>query len=623
LWDGVRINNGALFGGPNGFFNQFPIGAIDRMEVIRGSGSVQYGSDAIGGVINIFPKKGEFTDEFQIGGDVYGRFGTNDRENTQIFNLRISDQRFTIAAGITRQEVGDYYGAGEGKIRPTGFQALGGYANIAFRPFENQVLRLSWIGNERTNVDSYVQSKLNPSGIQRFVNPLERRGILKLDYTILDLGAWSDELKFYGYYQYYDQLRERRDETAAKFNTTFTDSTQDILGVGLQNASTWGAARFIYGADFRREKLSSSQRLRSEDLATEQLLRSTPFGNTPDGTYEVFDAFATVEYRPFENLLLTVGGRFENTHLNSNPVASDVIPDAGYTIDILDLDESWQSLTWNVGAIYSVTKEWDLVANVGSAFRAPTYSDLFSAGTPVFSSRIASIPNPVLDPETSITYEAGTRYHSEKFAGTLSAYWTQLDDLIVQTDSGTVVIPGQGTFDARRRTNSGEGYVAGIEAAAAYKPAPDWTLFANATYTYGQNTSLDDPLRFIPPLNGTFGIRYESPSRRWWVEVTENWAARLTRHSSDDELDAGFSRDPGLGSPNSTNNKPLRDNFDIPGYWITNLRGGVTVWERGDRSLELTLTLRNLFNTSYREAYSQQQIVAPGFGAVIGARLTF
>lgn len=38
MWDGIRLNNGALFGGPNGNFNQFPIGAVDRIEVVRGPG---------------------------------------------------------------------------------------------------------------------------------------------------------------------------------------------------------------------------------------------------------------------------------------------------------------------------------------------------------------------------------------------------------------------------------------------------------------------------------------------------------------------------------------------------------------------------------------------------------
>jgi outer membrane cobalamin receptor len=36
LWDGIPINNGAIFAGPNGYFNQIPVGAVDRMEVIRG-----------------------------------------------------------------------------------------------------------------------------------------------------------------------------------------------------------------------------------------------------------------------------------------------------------------------------------------------------------------------------------------------------------------------------------------------------------------------------------------------------------------------------------------------------------------------------------------------------------
>jgi hemoglobin/transferrin/lactoferrin receptor protein len=623
LWDGVRINNGALFGGPNGFFNQFPIGAVDHMEIIRGGGSVQYGSDAIGGVINVFSKKAEFTDEFTIHGDLYGRYGSNDQENTQTLNLSLSGSRVAFAAGISRQEVGDYYGAGEGTLSPTGFNALGGYADLAFLLAPDHTLRLSWVGNERKDVESYVQSKLNANGVPRIFGPRENRGIFKLDYTAEDLGAWSSELKFYGYYQYYDQLRERRNQTASSFSTTTTDTDQDVFGIGLQNTTNAGKLQLTYGVDYRHEELGSKLSLRTRSNATGLTSVTEPAGNTPDGDYDVFSAFLSSEYRPFERLLLTAGVRYENTHLQSNPEALDVIPNAGYGLDLLEVDERWNSVVWNVGSIFSITKEWDLVANIGTAFRAPTYSDLLSAGTPVFSSRIASIPSPDLDPEKSITYELGTRVHSEKFTGTLNGYYTQLNDLIVQNESGTVEIPGQGTFIATRKGNSGEGYIAGVELALAYKPTPDWTFFANANYTYGQDEVANDPLRFIPPFNGVIGIRYEAPSRRWWVELTETWATRLTRHAPDDEQDAGFSRDPAFGSPNDTDNPPLRDNYDIPGFWITNLRGGIRVWERGDRSLDVTLSLNNVFNTSYREAYSQQQKVAPGFGAVIGARLTF
>lgn len=624
LWDGIRINNGTLFGGPNGYFNQFPLDAVDRIEVVRGSGSVQYGSDAIGGVINIISKSAEFTDDFQMRGDLYGRYGTNDDSNLEAFNLRISDMRFSLAAGLTRQEVGDYRGASDGRLSPSGFNALGGYVNLAMRLTEGQTIRLSYVTNERTDVDSYVQSRINPGNVPRFFSPVERRGILKLQYTAEDLGAWSKELQLYGYYQHYDEKRETRSVSAAAFNNTLRDTNQDLFGGGIQNTTKLGdQLKFIYGTDYRHEKLSSSNQLKSKNLLTGGVTRGEPAGNTPNGTYDVVSVFLSSEYRPVEPLLLTAGIRYERTNLDSKPTALDVFPDAGYTLADLDRNETWNSVVWNVGSILSLTRSWDLVGNIGTAFRAPTYSDLLSAGTPTFSSRIASVPSPSVDPEKAITYELGTRYHSQKFSGSLTGYYTDLTDLISSTESGTVTIPGQGTFAATRNTNIGEAYVTGVEMAMAYKPAPEWTLFANATYTYGQDETAGAPLRFIPPFNGVFGVRYESPSGRWWVEATEDWALRFTRQAPRDEQDSGFARDPALGSPNTTTNKPLRDNFDIPGFWITNLRAGYKVWERGDRNLDLTLDLNNIFNKSYREVYAQRQKEAPGFGVVIGARLSF
>lgn len=623
LWDGIRINNGALFGGPNGFFNQFPIDAVDRIEVIRGAGSVQYGSDAIGGVINLFSKKAQFTDAFEAHGDALARFGTNDQENTQALNLRLSSSRISLAAGISRQEVSDYYGAGEGTLWPSGFRALGGYADLAALLAPDHTLRLSWVGNERSDVESYVQSKLNANGVPRIFSPRENRGVFKVDYTANDLGAWSDELKVYGYYQYYDQIRERRNQTVASFSNTTTDTEQDVFGAGIQNTAKVGKLDLTYGVDYRHERLESQLSLSSRSFQTGRVTLSEPFGNTPDGDYDVFSAFLAAGYRPVERLHLTAGLRYENTRLQSDPELRDVIPNAGYTLETLEVDRRWDSVVWNIGAVYNVALTWDLVANVGTAFRAPTYSDLLSAGTPVFSSRIASVPSPDLDPEKSITYELGTRVHSEKFTGSLTGYYTQLDDLVVSNESGTVNIPGQGTFVASRKANAGEGFITGVEFSLAYKPTPEWTLFANATYTYGQDEVSEVPLRFIPPFHGVLGIRYEAPSKKWWVELTEVFATRLTRHAPDDEQDAGFSRDPGFGSPNATTNPPLRDNYDIPGFWITNLRGGLNVWDRARSKFDVTLDLNNVFNTSYREAYSQQQKVAPGFGAVIAGRLTF
>ena len=625
LWDGIRINNGSLFSGPNPNFNQFPLGAIDRMEVIRGPGSVQYGSDAIGGVINIISKsQDEFPTESKSGGEVYPRYGTTNAETTETADFYTANRNFNVMGGLTNQNVGNYTTPGNDTVASTSFQARGGYLNTAYSPLKDQSIKLSAIYGDRENVDSYVQSKLNANGIARIFSPHEKRGLAKLEYKIENLGGQDGEMKAYSYYQSYDQARERRVQTATDFNNTKTGAQQNVWGGGVQYASPWLDTslkqKIITGIDYRMEGLKATQSLDDTTIATGNTVTTVPAGKVPDGTYDVADIFATWEFHPLENLSTSIGGRLENTHLKANPNDLDVIPNAGYTIDDLRLDKTWLSQTWSIGTIYSFTPEWDLAANIATGFRAPTFSDTLSTGTPVFSSKIASLPSPGVGPEHSTTYEIGPRFHNQNWNASLTGYWTDLTDVIRSSPQGNVTIPGQGTFTAMRNSNDGKGYVRGVEAAASYKPFLDWTIFSNVTYTEGWDTNFHEYYRFIPPLNGTLGLRYENPTGQWWTEAVEVVVDRLRHHAPGDETDAGFSKDPGLGSPGATN--PALADFEIDGYFLTNLRGGYRVWQ-GATTGDLTVAINNLFNVSYREAYSQQEIVAPGINVVVGGRFNF
>jgi hemoglobin/transferrin/lactoferrin receptor protein len=153
---------------------------------------------------------------------------------------------------------------------------------------------------------------------------------------------------------------------------------------------------------------------------------------------------------------------------------------------------------------------------------------------------------------------------------------------------------------------------------------PIGSFFANATYTKGYDTRFREYYRFIPPLNGIVGARYESPSRRWWAEGVEIMVDRLRHHAPNDETDSGFSIDPGFGSVSATN-PPLREDFEIPGYAITNLRAGIVVWKdsRALRSFDLIFDLNNLFDKRYRDPNAQQQLVATGINFVTTAKFKF
>lgn len=624
LWDGIRLNNGALFSGPNGFFNQFPIGSVSRMEVLRGPGAVQYGSDAIGGVINIIGKQDDpFAAAPGMHGDVALRYGTVDHEQTGFTDLSWVSDSFAANAGFTAQNVDDYRGPDVGELENTGYKAWGGHAGIGFKPFIDHTIRLSFVGLQRDDVESYASSRANASGasLPRNFGPLERRWMTKGSYQIDNLGTFSDQIKAYGYYQSYEQERIQTNETATRINRTTTTTEQAMMGGGIQNHGRLGPVRLTIGGDARYEDLASSKQLASTLKATGVTTTSVPNGNTPDGTYDVLDVFAIADVPLTNDLMLRAGGRYERTHLKSDPQPEDAL--APFTVEDLELDKVWHAPTGSLGLIYDVTRAWSLAGNVALGYRAPTFSDTLSTGVPVFATGVASVPSPDFESEKAISYELSLRHASDTGWGSLTGYYTDLRDLAANENDGTINVPGVGVVTAQKKTNSGHGYVTGIELDAGIFVTHNWTVFGNGTWTYSMDKVTDEPLRFTPPLNGLIGLRRLSDEHRWWVEGVLVLVARMTRHAPQDEIDAGFSTDPALGSPNTTTNPPLRSDFDIPGYAVVNLRGGYRVIASGSKTVDLTLCLNNLFDTSYREAYAQQQLVAPGFGAVFGIEGAF
>lgn len=625
LWDGVRINNGALFSGPNAYFNQFPVGSVDHMEILLGPGAVQYGSDAIGGTINIISKA---ADPFAAPQGVHGRagyrYGTGDHEQTAYSDVTMVGDRYAFAAGVSGQNVEDYKGAGVGEIENTGFEAFGGHAAFGVRVTDNQTLRLSFVGNRREDVESYSQSKLNsPDVPPRLFTPFENRWIAKAEYEITDLGPGSDRLVFSAYRQEYSQQRITTRENTAKTQilATTADIDQEITGFGVQNTGRVGAVRLTTGADARFERLTNGQTLTTTVKSTGASSVSVPTGSTPDGTYDVMDAFAIADVPLRNDLTLRAGVRYERTHLDSDPSPEDAV--APYTtVDGMDLDKVWDAPTASLGLIWDMAPTWSLAANVATGYRAPTFSDVLSVGTVVYSSTAYSVPSPDVEPERSITYELSLRHDADMSWGRVTGYVTDITDMVVSEADGTITTPS-GTFTAFRKMNTGHGRIMGVESEAGYRVTEQWSIFANATYTRGQDLSKDEPLRFIPPLNGLIGTRWDAIDHRWWSEGVLVMVDRLRRHSPQDESDAGFSTDPGLGSPNTTTNPPYRSDWSIPGYAVVNLRAGYTVAASGFTTLKLTADLNNLLDHDYREAYAQQQLVAPGRNLVVGIEGTF
>ncbi len=626
LCDGIRINNGALFGGPNPFLDQIPPVAIERLEVLRGPGSLQYGSDAIGGVVNVITRR---VHEYPAEGILYGgstttRYGSVDDLLSNDTYAWIAGHSLSLMAGGGFQDVKDYEGGGGfGEVDDTRYETDGFFAKLSWKPSERHFVELSFQRFHRDDVHRYTTSKTNPSGIPTLLDPDEERDLGKLSYEGRELASWLRSLDAYAYAQQYDSLGYRTTETPTRFDRRETTADQSVYGAGFQGVTPVRLGRehrLLWGGDYRLEKLGSAVRLRSTSKTTGAVTLTEPAGNTPDGSYQVFDGFLMTEVSLRENLTFSAGVRYEVTNLDSAPRPIDLVPP--FTLDDIDLNAWWHSLTWNAGAVWWMTDELGLAADVATGFRAPNYGDALRFGVPTHAS-YAQVPSPGVEPEEAIQYEVGPRYVDKRVTATLTGYYLDLDPTIVPLDSGTVTVPGVGVRQARRNQTIGSGFVRGVELGVEVRPLDGLTVFGSLAYAYGRDEFLDAPMRFVPPLNGNIGVCYERPgAHRWWVEANVRLVDRYTRHAPDDETDAAFATDPGLGSPNTTTNPPLRSDFDLPGYAVVYLRGGVELFRKGNVGGNLTVSIENLLNREYREAFSRQ-IVDPGINVVTAVELTF
>jgi hemoglobin/transferrin/lactoferrin receptor protein len=227
-------------------------------------------------------------------------------------------------------------------------------------------------------------------------------------------------------------------------------------------------------------------------------------------------------------------------------------------------------------AAFELAKPISAYGSVSQGFRAPNLDDLSTLGLFDFG---VEVPAGELQPERSLSMEAGVRLREARFAMALAVFRTNLTNLIerkrVATPPITLPFPGEDRY--YQRTNAGEAYVRGIEGEAEWRIFATTTLFAHVAYAFGQNTTVGEPMRRIPPLNGLLGVRY-SGSGGWWLQASVQ-AATLQ-----DRLAAG-DRDDHRIPPGGT-----------PGWQVVDLFAGLPIGRRST----LSFGALNLFDQAYR-----------------------
>ncbi|MFK7909535.1 MAG: TonB-dependent receptor plug domain-containing protein [Akkermansiaceae bacterium] len=598
LVDGVRINNSTFRSGPIQYWNTVDSNAIDRLELVKGQGSVLYGSDAIGGTFNTLTKSSDFREQedgWFNENALYYRFDTNSHSHVSRLETSFGQGgKWGILLGVTNKNFGDIRDSGVGRMKNTGYDELDLDFRLDVALSDATTLTLAHNRVNQDDVWRWHSTVFNPGWAHddHVTDPGKFAARIydqERSLTYLKLAGGEGWLKKWSATLSYQKSQDSQFQNRGGGDIRTQRADVQTWGLGLQMESDLGAGSLLYGLDYYHDEVDSEGSRTGKDPRSARPLAD-------DSSYDLLGIFTQYRWTPFHSiskLKTSVGLRF--THAEA---------DIGKSFDSTlgrDISESKQWNNWVASgrALYELNDCWNIYAGISQGFRAPNLNDLSGNLTSRSTNNIVGSLD--LDPEKFMSYEIGARYENERVALSIAAYYTDIDSVII----GVPEAFGSSTLIT---TNGRDGEVYGIEAEGSYKLNDFWTVSGFASWQEGytrSNTFVGGPqdreyLSRIAPLMGSIALRWTHADEKFWFEARVTAAAEADKLAASDKGDT--QRIPTGGTPS---------------YIIPSIYAG---WQATD-DLSLTLGLENLTDEDYRIHGSGQN--EPGFNAVLGVKLTF
>ena len=562
LLDGVPLNK-ADTGDVN--FDRITVGDIERIEVLRGAASALYGSNAMGGVINIITKKPTQLLEGTVSatGGTMGTYGGDLALSGRLpaaesgffygvtgHYLDSSGYMSTPPASRTTSTVNRFFEEGNGGL-------LLGYD---FNPLNTLSFRMDYYDNlvgEGTKIRA-------PNGVHRDFGTWA----YSANYT----GGFGDthwQLK--GFYNNEDYRRVSESQKGVVY--TRFDVQSDRTDMGLDGTLTlpplW-ANVVTLGADIRDGKVDGTD-----------TYRTSPDWTNNRGKLLLSGVWLQDELPLFaDRLRLAAGIRFDYARFSDGAYFSTL---ASYS----PLNGSFPTNTWtawspHASARYAILPEWGAYVSYNHGFRASILNDLTRSG---IMYGLYTIANPTLKPETIDTYEIGTDYQPRKdLRLSASLYDSEGRDFLYYVPTGGT-LNGTALY---QRQNVGKVRSYGAEFDVKYTPIADLIL------SLGYTTLMSEIKQFsqMPQLEGqqlTNNPRHQIKGQVTWLTPYVN-VTIMPRYKSSQMV-----------YTNQVTSSAQR----LAGYFDLDAK----LWKEVAKGLTISLSGQNLTNKRYTESTSD---MSPG-----------
>jgi hemoglobin/transferrin/lactoferrin receptor protein len=626
--DGVRLNNAIYRSGNLQNIISLDANNIQKMEVIFGPGSVIYGSDAIGGVVNIFTLKPKMTDTkvFKTEGKALLRYSSAANEKTGHADISIANNTVGFRTSLTYSDYDDLRMGKSGHPDYTRQQFAGRINNedvmlINEAPDIQRFTGYSQINfNQKVTLrpSSYWQFDLDfqysaLSEVPRYDRLTQFAGdTLKYAEWYYGPQKWTagsigvryqgeqylfDEASFKLSYQLAEESRHSRD-----FGNPVLISRTEAVSIFNINIDLIKQVKeqhhLYYGLSSGFNHVSSTGR--QIDIVSTQSSRSA--SRYPDGsTLNNVAAYLNYEFQPNGPFSYLAGVRYSQYFLSAT------MDTTFYKFPFQEVILNNGALTGGFGLVFRPTDQWILNANLTSGFRMPNIDD----AAKVFDSEPGNVvvPNPDLTPEYAYNLDLGVKkIIGEQIQIDLSGFVTYLDQAMVRRDfsyNGQDSILYDGELSrVQAVVNAGSAIVYGFNLNINAELSKKLNLTSALNYTRGEdNEKL--PLRHVAPVFGSTHLMYHSNKLK--IDLYSDYNGRITNRylaPSEQNKPHIYASDE-QGNPYS------------PGWITLNLKGSYQF----DPVIGLSLGVENIFDIRYRP-YSSG-LVFPGRNIVVALRANF
>lgn len=620
LADGLRLNNTRR----QRDFGEIPavvdLSTVEQVEVVRGPASVLYGSDAIGGVINIITESSTEEGFRESLSYLYGSAAQQGR-----LALRVEGRRgpFTVDAGAMSRSAESY----EAPAGSFGDITLAEDVTVLNSGVEDRGFdaRLGWDFSESLGVFAkaevydadetgfgFVHPEAYAPGdpVIEILYPEQTFAKVAAGLRARELGfAAADQASVTVYGQ--DNERELVFDAFIPFfpgagvtldNRNFTD----IRTYGFRaEARKLVANRVLvtYGVDGFRDRAEGTDDNTSVTTGFgPPIVEVDDAPSIPNAEFLSLGAFAQGELDVGERLSLIVGGRYQDATAETFTTPN---------LTNVPTSQSHSALVGALNARLEVADGLHLIGSVGRGFRSPNLVELFFDG-PVAEAGAYQITSQGLEPEKSLNFDLGARYVSGSLAevGNVFVEGFYFRNKVTDGIRGRPVLGAAGDtvqtqgLDTYQNVNVDEIILDGFELSADF--LMDYGITLGGTFSTLKAEDAIDPDNpigesYSRKLTGRLG--YRDSAGRFWGQ----WEVR---HS-------GEQKDVALGSGN-----PLGQ--VLPAFTVHGLRGGVQLGARDGFSTGLTLALSNVTDELYAESANASFFrPEPGRHVSLGFTVTF